>query len=208
MSSFRADDTGDFAHVRTGLAARLLRAAEVLPRGTHLLLIEGYRPPALQRRYFEDYLSSLREASPGSDEEQLRMLTSRYVSPPEIAPHSADAAIDLTLRSGDGSSGSSAACGSFDEPKRFRGSWTSMNALSRNSGSCSVTGYLTLPAGTASFMSCAHNWPWCVIPAHEVSLASSDDCAIVASQLGMRASGGTLRFGSSIHSWACLSASL
>ena len=102
VSTFRADDSGDFALVRAGLAARLLQAAELLPRGSHLLLIEGYRPPALQRRYFDDYLSSLREASPGRDEEHLRMLASRYVSPPEIAPHSAGAAIDLTLCSGDG----------------------------------------------------------------------------------------------------------
>ena len=101
-STFRADDTGDFAHVRAGLAARLLQAAGELPRGVHLLLIEGYRPPALQRRYFDNYLRSLREANPGSGEEQLRMLTSRYVSPPEIAPHSAGAAIDLTLCADDG----------------------------------------------------------------------------------------------------------
>jgi hypothetical protein len=53
VSPIYADDAGDFAHVRTGLATRLLRAGEVLPWGTHLLLIEGYRPPALQRRYFE-----------------------------------------------------------------------------------------------------------------------------------------------------------
>jgi D-alanyl-D-alanine dipeptidase len=32
LSSFHADDAGDFAHVRAGLATRLLRAAEVLPR--------------------------------------------------------------------------------------------------------------------------------------------------------------------------------
>lgn len=94
VSTFRADDSGDFALVRAGLAARLLQAAEVLPQGVHLLLIEGYRPPALQRRYFDDYRSSLREASPDSDEEHLRILASRYVSPPEIAPHSAGAAID------------------------------------------------------------------------------------------------------------------
>ena len=102
VSTFRADDRGDFALVRAGLAARLLQAAELLPRGSRLLLIEGYRPPALQRRYFDDYRSSLREASPGRDEEHLRMLASRYVSPPEIAPHSAGAAIDLTLCSDDG----------------------------------------------------------------------------------------------------------
>ena len=102
VSSLRADDTGDFAHVRARLAARLLRAAGELPPGVHLLLIEGYRPPALQRRYFDSYLRSLRAAAPDSDEERLRMLTSRYVSPPEIAPHSAGAAIDLTLCADDG----------------------------------------------------------------------------------------------------------
>jgi D-alanyl-D-alanine dipeptidase len=102
VSPLRTDDAGDFAHVRDGLASRLLQAADALPRGVRLLLIEGYRPPALQRRYFDDYLSFLREASPGGDEGQLRMLTSRYVSPPEIAPHSAGAAIDLTLCTEDG----------------------------------------------------------------------------------------------------------
>lgn len=102
VSSYRADDAGDFAQVRAGLAARLRHAAEALPRGVHLLLVEGYRPPVLQRRYFGEYLDSLRAASPGSDEEELRMLASRYVSPPAVAPHSAGAAIDLTLCDGDG----------------------------------------------------------------------------------------------------------
>jgi D-alanyl-D-alanine dipeptidase len=102
VSPLRADDAGDFAHVRAGLAARLLRAAGELPRGVHLLLIEGYRPPALQRRYFDNYLRSLRTTTPESDDVQLRMLASRYVSPPEIAPHSAGAAIDLTLCTDDG----------------------------------------------------------------------------------------------------------
>jgi D-alanyl-D-alanine dipeptidase len=41
VSRFRADDAGDFTHVRGGLAARLAQAEEALPRGVHLLLIEG-----------------------------------------------------------------------------------------------------------------------------------------------------------------------
>lgn len=47
VSSFRADDAGDFAHVRTGLAVRLIRAAEALPRGTRtscLLKDTGRQP--------------------------------------------------------------------------------------------------------------------------------------------------------------------
>ncbi len=102
VSPLVADGAGDYAHVRAGLAARLARAQQALPRGVHLLLVEGYRPPALQRSYFDEYLTSLRQASPGRSEEELRMLASRYVSPPEIAPHSAGAAIDLTLCAGDG----------------------------------------------------------------------------------------------------------
>jgi zinc D-Ala-D-Ala dipeptidase len=102
VSSMRADGAGDFAHVRAGLASRLLQAATTLPRGVHLLIIEGYRPLALQRRYFDDYLRSLRATVRDSDEERLRVLASRYVSPPEIAPHSAGAAVDLTLCTVDG----------------------------------------------------------------------------------------------------------
>jgi D-alanyl-D-alanine dipeptidase len=83
VSTLVADDAGDFAHVRVGLAARLAQAQEALPRRIRLLLIEGYRPPARQRSYFEEYLDSLRQANPGSSEEQLRMLASRYVSPTE-----------------------------------------------------------------------------------------------------------------------------
>ena len=44
VSSFRADDAGILAYVRAGLAGRLRRAAEALPGGLHLLIIEGYRP--------------------------------------------------------------------------------------------------------------------------------------------------------------------
>jgi D-alanyl-D-alanine dipeptidase len=102
VSSYRADTAGAFAHVRAGVMDRLVRAADALPAGLRLLIIEGYRPPALQWQYFDTYLSSLRPAHPGTDHEGLRKLASRYVSPPEIAPHSAGAAVDLTLRTEDG----------------------------------------------------------------------------------------------------------
>jgi zinc D-Ala-D-Ala dipeptidase len=97
VSSALADDAGAFAHVRAGVASRLLQAAEALPSEVQFLIFEGYRPPAMQEQFFDNYLNSLRPANPGHDLEQLRMLTSRYVSPPEVSPHSAGAAIDLTL---------------------------------------------------------------------------------------------------------------
>jgi D-alanyl-D-alanine dipeptidase len=102
VSSYRADEAGAFALVRAGVLDRLLRAAHSLPPGVGLLFIEGYRPPALQRKYFDGHLNSLRAIYPGRDDGRLRTLASRHVSPPEIAPHSAGAAVDLTLCAEDG----------------------------------------------------------------------------------------------------------
>ncbi|MBR8643134.1 M15 family metallopeptidase [Streptomyces tuirus] len=98
----KEDGSGAFAHLREGVLARLVRAQELLPDGVRLLFVEGYRPPALQRLNFEKYADELRAEHPDWSAEQLRTATSRYVSPPEIAPHSAGAAVDLTLVSADG----------------------------------------------------------------------------------------------------------
>jgi D-alanyl-D-alanine dipeptidase len=98
----KQDPHGHFAHVREGVAARLLTAQDALPDGLRILFIEGYRPLALQRAYFEEYLAELRSENPGWPERELFSAASRYVSPPDIAPHSAGAAVDLTLATADG----------------------------------------------------------------------------------------------------------
>ncbi|MCX4972740.1 M15 family metallopeptidase [Streptomyces sp. NBC_00620] len=98
----RRDDSGAFAHLRAGVLTRLVKARALLPGGVRLLFVEGYRPPALQREYFERYAAELRADNPGWDAERVRNAASRYVSPPEIAPHSAGAAVDLTLVGADG----------------------------------------------------------------------------------------------------------
>lgn len=93
----KGEADGAFAHLRRGVLDRLRAAQEELPRGMRLLFVEGYRPPSLQRHYFEEYADQLRAEHPDWSPEQLRSAASRYVSPPEIAPHSAGAAVDLTL---------------------------------------------------------------------------------------------------------------
>lgn len=93
----RQDEAGAFAHVRQGLLTRLLHAQSLLPAGVRLLFIEGYRPPVLQRRYFQEYSDDLTRAHPDWPASRIREAASRYVSPPEIAPHSAGAAVDVTL---------------------------------------------------------------------------------------------------------------
>ncbi|MEW2401207.1 M15 family metallopeptidase [Streptomyces sp. NPDC046862] len=98
----KEDPRGAFAYLREQVLTRLLKAQDVLPDGLRLLFVEGYRPPALQRHYFESYADELRAANPDWPPAQVRDAASRYVSPPEIAPHSAGAAVDLTLVSDDG----------------------------------------------------------------------------------------------------------
>ncbi|MCX4825780.1 M15 family metallopeptidase [Streptomyces sp. NBC_01142] len=93
----KQDEGGAFAHLRQGLLTRLLHAQSLLPCGVRLLFVEGYRPPALQRRYFEEYADELAESHPNWPVARIREAASRYVSPAEIAPHSAGAAVDVTL---------------------------------------------------------------------------------------------------------------
>lgn len=102
LDTRKEDPSGAFAHLREQVLTRLLKAQDVLPDGLRLLFVEGYRPPALQRHYFESYADEMRAANPDWSPARVHDAASRYVSPPEIAPHSAGAAVDLTLVSADG----------------------------------------------------------------------------------------------------------
>ena len=97
----KRDPRGHFARLRRGVAGRLEEAMTLLPDGLGLLVVEGYRPPLLQQRYFTGYRAKL-AAHPDWTDEQLDTAASRYVSPPAVAPHCAGAAVDLTLCTSDG----------------------------------------------------------------------------------------------------------
>jgi D-alanyl-D-alanine dipeptidase len=74
----------------------------MLPRGLRLLIIEGYRPLELQRRYFRQHCDTLRAAHPDWPDDTIHHEASRYIAPPGIAPHVAGAAIDITLATDSG----------------------------------------------------------------------------------------------------------
>lgn len=97
LDSRVADRTGGFAHLRAGVLERVLHAATLLPRGLRLMHVEGYRRPTTQQRIFDEYSAGLGRTHPGWTEAQIRVAASRYISPPDNAPHCAGAAIDLTL---------------------------------------------------------------------------------------------------------------
>ena len=98
----KADDDGSYAHLRADVLRRLLLAQDALPPGIRLLMVEGFRPPALQRRYFDEYAATLRTAHPDAGPDRIRELASAYISPPEVAPHVSGGAVDLTLCTDDG----------------------------------------------------------------------------------------------------------
>jgi D-alanyl-D-alanine dipeptidase len=102
VDSRKQDDSDAYFYLRAGVLERLLQAQTQLPAGLRFLVVEGYRSPGLQRRYFENYAARLRAEQPGWTGELIRSAASRFVSPPEIAPHSAGAAVDLTLADADG----------------------------------------------------------------------------------------------------------
>jgi D-alanyl-D-alanine dipeptidase len=98
----QADEDGSYAHVRADVMRRLLLAQAALPHGVRLLMVEGFRPPELQRSYFDSYADEMRLANPGAGAERIRELASAYISPPEVAPHVSGGAVDLTLCTEDG----------------------------------------------------------------------------------------------------------
>jgi D-alanyl-D-alanine dipeptidase len=97
-----ADPLSAYARLRQGVAERVARAQERLPAGLRLLIVEGYRPLALQVRYFDEYVKELRDDNPDWPEDHVYVQASRSLSPPEIGPHVCGAAVDLTLCTGDG----------------------------------------------------------------------------------------------------------
>jgi D-alanyl-D-alanine dipeptidase len=83
--------------VRAGLADRLMAADLQLPWGIQLRVVEGFRPVEQQRAIISSYAEQVRAHHPGADEAERSRLTSRFVSPVDVAPHVAGAAVDLTL---------------------------------------------------------------------------------------------------------------
>ncbi|KHL16054.1 D-alanyl-D-alanine dipeptidase [Mumia flava] len=93
----KADPRGDWVRLREGVADRVREAQTLLPRGMRLLIVEGYRPAALQSRYFDDHRSTVQRDQPTWSARQVAVEASKHVSPVEVAPHPCGAAVDLTL---------------------------------------------------------------------------------------------------------------
>ena len=85
---------------RLGVAERVERAAQSLPKGYHLGLIEAWRPIERQERIFNLWFSNVSEASPGKSYQTYRRMACRWAAPTDQkAPpgHCTGAALDVHL---------------------------------------------------------------------------------------------------------------
>jgi D-alanyl-D-alanine dipeptidase len=99
----KATSSETFAMIRSGLVDQLWMAEKYLrERGRRLRIVECYRPPIQQSRYFQEEMSRLSAQHPEMTSDQLIELAGRHVSPPWVAPHSCGGAVDVTLASLDG----------------------------------------------------------------------------------------------------------
>ncbi|MGR6968188.1 M15 family metallopeptidase [Streptomyces cynarae] len=95
------DEAGAYGRVRIGVLERLRSASEMLPDGIEFLVIEGHRSSTEQARRFALQEDRLRRSGI-TDPFHLWRRASAFVSPVEVAPHCAGAALDLTLIDADG----------------------------------------------------------------------------------------------------------
>ncbi|WP_410789234.1 M15 family metallopeptidase [Kribbella sp. C-35] len=82
---------------RESVADRLAVADTFLPVGIRLHVVEGLRPVESQQAIWDGYRAELERLHPGISSRDVDQLASRFVSPIEVAPHVAGAAVDLTL---------------------------------------------------------------------------------------------------------------
>ncbi len=97
-----ADPAGAYAHVRRGVADRLVNAQTLLPPGLRLLVLEGHRPRLVQEQRYAEAMARTRAAHPDADEDWLHRTVRVHHAPPAHAPHVTGAAVDLTLVDRDG----------------------------------------------------------------------------------------------------------
>ncbi|MET8860596.1 M15 family metallopeptidase [Streptomyces sp. NPDC004579] len=95
------DEAGTYGRVRIGVLERLHLASKELPDGVGFLVVEGHRSSTEQARRFALHEDRVRRSGV-TDPADLRRRTSTFVSPVEVAPHCAGAALDLTLIDADG----------------------------------------------------------------------------------------------------------
>ncbi len=94
-------------HARSEVFERLLRVAKGLPGGLRLVVLDAWRPFAVQQYLYDSLAAALGEHHPDADAAALEHLVRQFVSPPSASrdapsPHLTGGAVDVTLCDEDG----------------------------------------------------------------------------------------------------------
>ncbi|OIN08847.1 M15 family metallopeptidase [Oceanisphaera psychrotolerans] len=89
-------------HVRKGVYLRLLQAAELLPEGISLLVLDSWRPYAVQQYLYDTLYNAIETRWPDKSPTALEQLTREFVSLPSThpqtpSPHLTGGSVDVTL---------------------------------------------------------------------------------------------------------------
>ena len=91
--------------IRKSVAEMLCKAAKALPKGYKLAIIEGWRPPYIQKRMHAAGEARWREAHPEWSDTKIRRVTNQFTAPMNNRvppPHTTGGAVDLMLALPDG----------------------------------------------------------------------------------------------------------
>lgn len=91
--------------VRQTVAEMLNRAAEAIPKGFRLGILEGWRPKYIQRRMHLTQWLRFKKLHPDWSEVQLRRIVNRFTHPVDAAappPHASGGAVDVMLVDAEG----------------------------------------------------------------------------------------------------------
>lgn len=92
--------------VRKSVCEFLWRAADALPKGFKLAIVEGWRPPHIQRRMYAAIYRRYKKMYPNWSQPRLKRLVNQFTAPMNAKvppPHTTGGAIDLVLAREDGS---------------------------------------------------------------------------------------------------------
>lgn len=145
--------------MRRSLAEKLCIANQALPDGYHLSIVEGWRPPHIQRRMYLHVWNMFRERHPDWSEVTLKRVVNRFSAPLDSRvppPHTTGGAVDLMLTDQDGNAQD--LCSPYDpyDPESFSFAAPKLSELARYHRHLLAT--TLLPTGITNYPS--EYWHW------------------------------------------------